>query len=78
LGGANLKAALQALQCNDLDAFASVALEYYDKAYSKSLQNRPRGLVRNVPLVNPGQPVCVRTLRQLGNDLTTLAETAAR
>jgi tRNA 2-selenouridine synthase len=76
LGGANLKAALEALQRKDLHAFTNIALEYYDKAYSRSLQKRPRHLVRMVPLLSPGQPVSVKTLRQLGNDLTAPAETA--
>ncbi len=71
LGGARLRAALEALQRKDVHTFAELALQYYDKAYSLSLQNSPRELVVNLPLSSPGQSDAVDTLRQLGNDLTT-------
>jgi tRNA 2-selenouridine synthase len=78
LGGANLTAALEALQRQDLETFAGIALKYYDKAYSRSMEQRSPDRVRNVPLSSPGQPVCVKTLRQLGYDLTEPTEVASR
>ena len=55
LGAVRLRAALEALQRKDLYAFAELALQYYDKAYSNSLQNSPRELVVYVPLSSPGE-----------------------
>ncbi len=71
LGGARLRAALDALNSGDLHTFADHALEYYDKAYAASLQKRPHDLVIRVPLSSPDQPDSVRMLSRLGNELTT-------
>ena len=70
LGGARLKVALEALRGNDVYTFAGIALEYYDKAYTNSLQKSPREVVVDLPLSSPGQSGAVGTLCQLGNDLT--------
>jgi tRNA 2-selenouridine synthase len=69
LGGARLRAALEALQRKDVHTVAELALEYYDKAYSNSLQKSPRELVINVPLSSPGQSDAVTALCQLGNGI---------
>ncbi|KAA3627499.1 MAG: tRNA 2-selenouridine(34) synthase MnmH [Bacteroidetes bacterium] len=40
LGGQHLKAALEALEKDDYPTAATIALKYYDKAYSKALERR--------------------------------------
>lgn len=50
LGGARLQAALAALDENDVATFASIALEYYDKAYANSQAKFSRDAVVSVPL----------------------------
>ena len=70
LGGARLRAALEALQGNDVYTFAGIALDYYDKAYTKSLQKNLHQVMVNLVLLSPNQPDAVGTLCQLGNELT--------
>lgn len=75
LGGARLRAALEALHRNDVHTFAEIALQYYDKAYANSLQKSPRELVVNLTLTSPDQSDAVGKLCQLGNDMTTPSAT---
>jgi tRNA 2-selenouridine synthase len=76
LGGANLKAALEALDHSDLHAFTEIALDYYDKAYALSIQKRPRSRTVNFQLVKPGLPGSVADLIKLGLETTREAESA--
>lgn len=62
LGGDRLSKALAALENNDLRTFASLALEYYDKWYLKSLEKRPKETLTRLPLSSSGHPSFVPTL----------------
>lgn len=70
LGGARLRDALEALQRKDVSTFAGIALDYYDKAYTSSLNKNLHQAVVNLPLTSPGQSDAVGKLCQLANDLT--------
>ncbi len=67
LGGARLKLALAALDCNDVLQFASIALEYYDRAYSNSLRQRPPESLVRVRMSMPGQSDVVPKLIKLAH-----------
>jgi tRNA 2-selenouridine synthase len=69
LGGLRLNTALQALQQDDLHTFAGIALEYYDKAYTQSLEKSPRNVNAKVPLESHDQVGAVETLEKLGQEL---------
>lgn len=49
LGGLALSQALDALDARDLRKAASIALDYYDKAYAHGLSQRPAELVSKLP-----------------------------
>jgi tRNA 2-selenouridine synthase len=56
LGGVKLHAAMDALERRDLRTFVSIALEYYDKRYLRSLNERSdRSLIR-VPMSRAADP----------------------
>ena len=65
LGGDRLRAALQALGQQDLETFASIALEHYDKAYRSTMKKRPRDQMVIMPLSQPGQSDAVVSLQRL-------------
>lgn len=48
LGGQNLKAALEALDCSDFATAARIALRYYDKTYQHCLESNPSPFVRHL------------------------------
>jgi tRNA 2-selenouridine synthase len=68
LGGDRLQAALEALDRQDLSTFATIALEYYDKAYSKALNQRPQDQIVRMPLSYPGDRDSVVPLQQLASE----------
>jgi tRNA 2-selenouridine synthase len=70
LGGANLQAALDALECNDLVTFTEIALDYYDKAYSMSLKKRSRPRTLEFQLTDSGQTDAIGTLIEMGVEIT--------
>jgi tRNA 2-selenouridine synthase len=70
LGLARLQTALHAIERHDMHTVAELALDYYDKAYSKGLLKRPAELVTYVPLASPGQADSVAMLCQLANEKT--------
>lgn len=70
LGGANLQAALTALDQNDLTAFTKLALDYYDKAYSLSLKKRPRPCTEQLQLAKSGHTDSIANLTELGAKVT--------
>lgn len=70
LGGARLRDALDALHRNDLRTFAGIALDYYDKAYTKSLQKDQHPVLVKLHLHSPGQADAIGQLCQMGKELT--------
>jgi tRNA 2-selenouridine synthase len=48
LGGTNTRTALAAIETGDYNTVAGLALLYYDKSYSHSLQKRANPLIRTV------------------------------
>lgn len=70
LGGARLRDALEALRRDDVHSFAGIALDYYDKAYTKSLEKDLHPVLVNLEIQSPGQPDAVATLCQMGMELT--------
>jgi tRNA 2-selenouridine synthase len=73
LGLARLQVALHALERRDMHTFAELALDYYDKAYSKALLKRPAELLTRVSLASPGQADSVGMLCQLANEKTKVS-----
>ncbi len=69
-GGARLQSALEALEQDDLHTFAEIALQYYDKAYSRSLEKHPRSSINSIQLPAPGQTDSLEQLHQMAVDLT--------
>jgi tRNA 2-selenouridine synthase len=69
LGGARLNEALAALEKGDLRTFASLALEYYDKWYLKSLEKRPKETLTLLPLSGSGHPSFVPILIEAADEL---------
>ena len=69
LGGARLTEALSALENNDRRTFASVAIEYYDKWYLKSLEKRTDTSFVRLALKDAGDPASVSPLIELGKKL---------
>jgi tRNA 2-selenouridine synthase len=65
LGGARVRAALDALQTGDLRAFTNIALDYYDKAYARSDSERPHPLVKVIKLERAGEIDSLSKLTQL-------------
>lgn len=68
LGGDRLRAALESLERRDLSTFATIALEYYDKAYTNSLKKRPQDQIVRMPLSCPGDRHAVAPLKQLASE----------
>lgn len=50
LGGQHVKAALEALELGDLAQVASIALNYYDKAYLYALENRGANILHRLDI----------------------------
>ena len=74
LGGARLQAALAALACGDIRSFATHALQYYDKSYSRSLEKFPPQRVVRLPLNEAGKTGDAAALISLADQLTKKTE----
>jgi tRNA 2-selenouridine synthase len=48
LGGQHLKAAMEALDCDDFAAAARIALQYYDKTYSYCLEQSTSPVIHRI------------------------------
>ncbi|MGI9473560.1 MAG: tRNA 2-selenouridine(34) synthase MnmH [Rubripirellula sp.] len=70
LGGLRHQAALDALESDDLKTFASIALEYYDKAYRNALDKRPREKTEYVDLEKAGVARSLDDLIGLGEKIS--------
>jgi tRNA 2-selenouridine synthase len=70
LGGARLKAALDAIDQNDRRTFASIALDYYDKTYLKALKKRSPETVIKLPLAAAGDRAAIETFITIADQQT--------
>ena len=71
LGGLRYQQAIDALATDNVAEFAGIALDYYDSAYGKALQKRPRAKSESVSLKAAGVAKSVEELIRLGRELTT-------
>ena len=71
LGGDRLQAALQALDSNDGRTCASFALEYYDRAYIRSLGKDPYEPIESIKLNKAGDTDSIDEMIQMATKLTT-------
>ncbi|GJM33231.1 MAG: tRNA 2-selenouridine synthase [Saprospiraceae bacterium] len=62
LGGQNLKMAMEALDQGDLEAAATIALKYYDKAYDLSLKKRSDELVQRLKIMEDNPEIIAQEL----------------
>lgn len=74
LGGLRYQAALDALKVDDIETFASIALEYYDKAYKTALEKRPRPRTKYLDLQKAGVAQSLTELIGLGEQMSRSAE----
>ena len=60
LGGQHVKAALEALERDDLAAAAEIALRYYDKAYDMTVSRREPSLIHRMTVTSRAPEVVAR------------------
>lgn len=72
LGGAKLQSALKALEQEDRREFASIAIDYYDKWYLKSLEKRPRETLVRMTIDDAGDLSAIPKLVACANELLSL------
>lgn len=67
MGGQHVKAAVEAINRDDLAAAARIALQYYDKTYEHTLEVHPRGRIIRVEVTtNDPEVVAARVLEAVG------------
>ncbi|MCB9279000.1 MAG: tRNA 2-selenouridine(34) synthase MnmH [Lewinellaceae bacterium] len=67
MGGQHVKAAVEAINRDDLPAAARIALQYYDKTYEHTLEVHPRGRIIRVEVTtNDPEVVAARVLEAVG------------
>lgn len=70
LGGDRLQAALTALENSDVHSCAAIALEYYDRAYIRSLGQDPYDPVETIQLNSAGDSDSIPTMIEMAARMT--------
>lgn len=70
MGGQHVKAALEAIDAGDIGIAASIALDYYDKAYAHHLEKYPHPIIEWVPVEGLSRGNSARLLLELENSFS--------